>query len=345
MKRAELTETIRKKALELGYVDVGFTTLDDFDGYEKELKERKGYKFFSDRGLSKTAKPKQRYPSAKSVISLVDSYGNIDFPEVLANSIGRAYLARSYASLGKGINSQRHILFKDFLHGLGINTFDEPGFFQLPDRAVAARAGVVTYGKNNFAYAGKYGSFIILTSVIIDAEPNCQTHKPRRDCPEGCRLCIEACPTHALNEQGHLDPERCVLFNNIFPDILLNTEVRGLIGMRIHGCDTCQLVCPRNRHILNAPKVKDPLLEEIAEVFDLEKMLCGDEEYYRKAVTPLISPYFEDKERHRRNAAVAMGNSNMTNYLPALQAASKHDPSSLVRKAAEWAIGRLGSAK
>lgn len=188
-------------------------------------------------------------------------------------------------------------------------------------------------------------AFIIVTSVMVDVDLDCEVHVPKCGCPENCRLCIDACPTHAINEQGHLNPKRCVLFNNMSPDLFLTENVRDLIGVRIHGCDACQLACPRNKYILNAPKEKDPLLEKIAVVFDLEKILSGDEEYFRKAVTPLISPYFKNQARHRRNAAIAMGNSGMTNYLPALQTASKHDSSIQVRKAARWAIKKLNSVK
>jgi epoxyqueuosine reductase len=45
----------------------------------------------------------------------------------------------------------------------------DTGIF-IPERRAASRAGVTTFGKNNFAYARGTGSLILLSSIVADKE-------------------------------------------------------------------------------------------------------------------------------------------------------------------------------
>ena len=172
-------------------------------------------------------------------------------------------------------------------------------------------------------------------------------------CPEGCRLCLDACPTQAIAEPFHLHPQRCVGFNNWFRQDekgvspVIPEEIRPAIGMHFHGCDICQEVCPRNKAALEDMKVhgrKDPLLEMIAEKFDPEKLLFLDDDYYRETVQPIMFNYIHDYRYFRRNAALVMGNSGDPKYLPALHRAEKTEEDEMVREMIAWAIGRLDAA-
>ena len=58
-------------------------------------------------------------------------------------------------------------------------------------------------------------------------------------------MCIDACPTGAMAEDGALNPTRCVLYSNFRPGEFKDTAITDLIGMRVHGCDACQVACPR----------------------------------------------------------------------------------------------------
>ena len=56
-------------------------------------------------------------------------------------------------------------------------------------------------------------------------------------------MCIDACPTGAMAEDGALKPTRCVLYGNFRPGEFKDTAITDLIGMRVHGCDACQVAC------------------------------------------------------------------------------------------------------
>ena len=343
---------ILQKALELGYVRAGVASADDFPEYFQDVTSRPDYEFLmhDKRQIVQNTHLQERYPGAKSIISVVYSYSGIHYPEKLLPYIGRAYLGRCYGPPVTNINGARLQLLKDYIKSLGIRIYEEA---VLPDRSVGRRAGTITYGRNNFAYAGRYGSFIILSSIVTDAD--LAPDKPIRfnGCPEGCRLCLDACPTQAIAEPFHLHPQRCVGFNNWFRQDekgvspVIPEEIRPAIGMHFHGCDICQEVCPRNKAALENMKVhgrKDPLLEMIAEKFDPEKLLFLDDDYYRETVQPIMFNYIHDYRYFRRNAALVMGNSGDPKYLPALHRAEKTEEDEMVREMIAWAIGRLDVA-
>ena len=321
-----LTQKIKRKALEVGFARVGITTADPIEGYEDTLLQRQGYVDLwhvddPDSNLRRAARTPEQVPEAKSVISLVRSVGQIRYPEKLIDRLGRIYLSRSYGPPDDTVEGQRVRLFEDYLAELGVTSLYNHTNMQLVDRAIAARAGLITYGKNNFAYAGSLGSFIVLVTIPVDTELECEVHEPRCGCPDDCHKCIDACPTHAMADDGSLDPRRCVLYSNFMPGAFKDTDVTDLIGMRVHGCDACQVACPRNARVLERANEVDPYLEWLADAFDLEKMLFCDDDYYEACIEPVMFNYIHDIDIFRQNAAIAMGNSGDCSYIPALERA------------------------
>ncbi len=346
MDRATLTNLVKMRALELGFSKVGITTADDFTEFAADLESREDYRarWCGPKGTNSLLAgcfPKELLPEAKSIICASFGFSNIDFPEELSRHIGRVYLARSYVPTLEQLAGVRVRAFKDYLNTLGISVYEGPE--ELPARAIALRAGVTSWGKNNFARTKEDGTFVVLYTFLTDAdlEPDAPTDMtlPENKCPESCRLCIDACPTHAMQDDGRLEWMKCVLFNNLRG--CANTDLRESIGERIHGCDVCQMVCPRNRKALNQPKRKDPFLEELAKSFSLEKMLLLDQASYDEMVRPVMYNYIRDLEIFKRNAAVALGNSNDAAHLPALQNAMQLTENDATREAIQWAIDRL----
>src|SRR5207253_1252317 len=63
-----------------------------------------------------------------------------------------------------------------------------------------------------------------------------------------CTLCIDACPTGALDEPGVLDSTKCLSYwtqaARPIPE-----DYRADLGAHVYGCDICQDVCPWNRGV------------------------------------------------------------------------------------------------
>jgi len=118
----------------------------------------------------------------------------------------------------------------------------------IPDKLLAARAGVIRYGRNNIGYAEGLGSFIALRAWATDAElPEGRwgSAEALPEC-EACGACLAACPTGAIRAGGFLiDATRCIsLYNEVegtFPGFVASARHTALMG-----CLACQACCPAN---------------------------------------------------------------------------------------------------
>jgi epoxyqueuosine reductase len=225
----------------------------------------------------------------------------------------------------------------------------------LIDRAAAVRAGLGWYGKNTNVLLPRRGSWFVLGSVLTDApldlaEPEADgragvgpfmTPGPVQDGCGACTRCIEACPTGALDGEGHLDARLCLAWQLQAPGIFPR-ELRVAAGNRIYGCDDCQEACPVNRVALRrrpAPKAEDDCLDGV----DLIALLRSDDGELMKRFGRWYIPE-RDPAHLRRNALIALGNTGDPSEadVTAVVAESLGDPDPLVRAHAVWAAARLG---
>ncbi|HST25764.1 MAG TPA: tRNA epoxyqueuosine(34) reductase QueG [Gaiellaceae bacterium] len=171
------------------------------------------------------------------------------------------------------------------------------------DREGAARAGVGFYGKNTMIITRRHGSWVVLGTLVTDVEVE-PTPQLELDCGD-CRLCIDACPTGALDEPGVLDSTRCLSYwtqsRQEIPD-----EYRAELGDRVYGCDICQDVCPWNRGV--EKRRADRLLSEGAEpVVSLRDWLEADPDELSRRYDRLYVPR-NDGRYLQRNARTALEN-------------------------------------
>lgn len=330
--------------MELGFAKVGITNAEDFSDYIEEILNRvPGYDGWiaQPKSIFAGARPHQYMPEAKSIVCAVYDYSNIKYPQKLTESVGRAYLSRSYDPLPDSICGMRVQALKNYLIKLGCK-LDDSGT-TIPLRIACARAGIVTYGRNNFAYADGCGSFIILYAYLIDTELEYDEPTIICKCPPNCHKCIDACPTGALYAPKKLIPQKCLLFSHMQKNTIPE-EVRVASGTYIHGCDRCQIACPRNQVTMKKALKKDPFLEQLETEFDLEKVLFMDDEYYENVIRSIMYNYIRKPEIFRRNAAIALGNTGNPKYIQALKRAlDTGEP--MVREASAWALGRIGGTE
>ena len=341
-----LGERIKAKAVELGFCKVGFTTVEDLPRVS-QLARLRGYPGFFQDMIEKGSHPSLLMEDAQSVIVLAYDYSELRYPETLVPYVARTYLSHSYLPLPGTPARDRLDVFEAFLADEGVAF--EPDRNILMMRPAALRAGVISFGRNNFAYVDGVGSFVILYGYLVDAELVPDEPSPDCTCPPGCHACIDACPTGALARAFDLELEKCILWDNAIryrrgPDRNVPEGHREAIGVRVHGCDACQEACPRNRRALANGTVVDPVLERIADEFSLENLLHMPEGFYERCVHPIMYNYVDDPVAFQRNAAVAMGNSGDERYISHLQAELGH-PDEVVRSHVRWALGKLGASQ
>jgi len=348
-----LKQTIKEKALELGFAAVGVATAEPFTQYAEELAGRpEMYEWGKTLGQKASVKdldlfrfvdPARFIPEVKAIIVVTDSYFEEDFPPSLAGKIGRCYLKGLFCP-EETAHSRRRKEFKKFLQGLGMKTL----YGSAPARMAGARAGVTNYGKNCFAFANEAAgksSWVVNEPYLVDRELDPDEPTMKVGCPENCQKCMEACPTGALYSPLKMDPRKCIAYHSYFNDGEIPRPLRSRMGTWVYGCDRCQEVCPRNKKWLEKEKPMNRAMAERAEHFHISTLLTMSQQHYEERVWPLL--YYIRKENRKlwqRNAAVALGNQGDPGMIPLL-AAALEDPEPLVRLHVAWALGKIGGAK
>lgn len=116
----------------------------------------------------------------------------------------------------------------------------------LLERYWAVQAGLGFIGLNRqFIIPGK-GSHFFLGVLAVNVELAEEHRAMPTSCGE-CKRCLIACPTGALTREG-IDCRRCLSYLTIEHRGEIPDEMAKKLGRRIYGCDTCQQVCPHNRH-------------------------------------------------------------------------------------------------
>jgi epoxyqueuosine reductase len=201
------------------------------------------------------------------------------------------------------------------------------------DREAAVRSGVGFYGKNTMLITRRHGSWVVLGTLVTAAELE-PTPPLATDCGS-CRLCIDACPTGALDEPGTLDATRCLSYWSQTPESI-PAEYREHVGAQVYGCDICQDVCPWNRGV-EARRAE--LAEDHAAHVDLVDWLNGDPIGFERLYVPR-----NDRRWLQRNALVAAGNvvADERTRAAVERHAGGDDP--MLAEHARWALERLESS-
>jgi epoxyqueuosine reductase len=203
------------------------------------------------------------------------------------------------------------------------------------DREGAARAGIGFYGKNTMLITRRYGSWVVLGTLVteLEIEPNPPL---ALDCGS-CRLCIDACPTGALDDPGVLDSTRCLSYWTQAPGPI-PPQYREELGVQVYGCDICQDVCPWNRGIEKRRAGEEPP-GEAEPVVSLRDWLTASDDELSQRYDRLYFPQ-NDPRYLRRNALVAAGNSGDPTLEDAVALyAAGDDP--MLHDHARWAADRL----
>jgi len=341
-----LKQRLREKALELGFEDAGFAGVDPLDLYITEVNSRppKMYGWVqTDRfNVLRGAAFAEKHPWAGSLLVLIRNYHRRAFPPQLIGTVGRCYLVDEGHE--KGSEHKRLMDYFAFLKEEGVRFWFEE---ELPARMSAARAGLVTYGKNCFAYARrsmKGASWLESIPLILDAAIEPDAPSIELGCPAWCRnACIAACLTGALYEPLKMNPLLCIAFNSYYGEGLTPLPLREPMGPWVYGCDRCQQVCPRNQPWMNQALPENPTLQERAPDFSLTTLLTMSDDHYHNRVWPLLF-YISRKRKSmwQMNAARALGNLGDRENSPDLIRTLRESPNEGVRAMSAWALGRLG---
>ena len=315
---------------ELGLDVVGATPAVPYERTERDIRERRARGLFADMRFTmaqpeRSCHPETLVPDARTVVSAALCYyapeptrpqGHGRLPRYTWHD-GYAQLREKLDELGRRLGGAYRVLVDANQH---------------VDREAAARSGVGFYGKNTMLITRRHGSWVALGTLVTDVELD-PTPPLDADCGE-CRLCVDACPTHALDEPGTLDATKCLSYWTQAPAAIPD-EYREHIAANVYGCDICQDVCPWNRGV-EKRRADEPAAE--AHVSLVDWLRAGDREL-RASYGRLYVPR-NDGRLLKRNALVAAGNVGGDAERAEVERYARGSDE-LLREHAEWALAQL----
>jgi epoxyqueuosine reductase len=320
-------------AQELGLDVVGAAPASAYEETERHIRERKARGLFADMRFTMaqpevSCHPETLVPGARTVVSAAHCYYAPEPPlEPGEGRLARYTWYDGYAVLRERLDDLGGRLGGEYRVLVDAN--------QHVDREAAVRAGVGFYGKNTMLITRRHGSWVVLGTLITTAEIE-PTPPLELDCGS-CSLCIEACPTGALDDPGVVDATKCLSYWTQAP-APIPEGYRAELGAQVYGCDICQDVCPWNRGV-ERRRADDELPEAATPHVGLVEWLSADGEELRQRFERLYVPK-NDSRYLRRNALVALGNTGAPGDLR-LADAFLADDDELLREQAQWAVERI----
>jgi epoxyqueuosine reductase len=297
MNAAELEQL----AHELGIDVVGATPAEPYEETERHIRDRRARGLFADMRFTMaqpevSCHPERLLPNARTVVSAALCY-YVQEPDRPAGHgrLPRYTWSDAYAELREKLD-----LLGLQLGGAYRVLVDEN---QHVDREAAARSGVGFYGKNTLLITRRFGSWVVLGTLVTELKLEA-TQPLGLDCGS-CTLCIEACPTGALDEPGTLDATKCLSYwtqSAHDPP----QGYREALEAQVYGCDICQDVCPWNRGIEKRREGTAPPVGAEPHV-DLVDWLESDPAELRQRYGRLYVPR-NDGRFLQRNARIALAN-------------------------------------
>ena len=141
------------------------------------------------------------------------------------------------------------------------------------ERSFAYASGMGFIGKNNMLIVPEFGSYIFLVEILTTAYFSLSKTRPMDNQCGACTLCIDACPTGALERPFSLDARKCLSYLTIEDPGDIDSETGRKMGSCFFGCDICQEECPHNKGRLS----RDISLPSTDEILNM-----GREEFKEK---------------------------------------------------------------
>jgi epoxyqueuosine reductase len=343
MDTAQLTQKIKGLANEQGFPLAGVTTPDPppritfFQNWLKAGHHASMSWMETERSLERRANPKLILPECRSILVLGTPYptprGNVAGGNIASYALNQDY----HDVLEKRLQA----LVEDIEDWVGDRVpnrwYTDTG--PVMEKELAMRAGLGWIGKNTTLIHQEYGSYFFLAEIFLGLDLVPDAPLMETFCGT-CTSCLDACPTKALRDPYTLDANRCISYLTIEHRGEIPEDLRPQMGDWIFGCDICQIVCPWNKPGREAADI----LEEFQPRNDLltvdlvKEVVLTQEQFSAKFKG---SPIKRAKRRgYVRNVAIALGNRNNEDAIPALEN-TLDDNEPLVQEAAAWGLRKI----
>jgi epoxyqueuosine reductase len=191
--------------------------------------------------------PARLLDGARSIVMVADLYASRAEDQAEPPAPGRGRVAR-YArgdDYHKTIKKRLHAVcdaLRERYPGEDFRAFVDTA--PVPERELAARAGLGWIGKHTLLIHPRLGSWLLLGGFLTTMGLTPEREAIADHCGS-CTRCIDACPTDAITPYS-VDARRCVSYLTIERREDIARDLQARMGDWIFGCDICQEVCPHN---------------------------------------------------------------------------------------------------
>ncbi|MEW5806417.1 MAG: tRNA epoxyqueuosine(34) reductase QueG [Acidobacteriota bacterium] len=341
-----LSSIIKEKAESLGFASVGFLPVHPLDEREHLGKYfEAGWHADMEwlrKGLEHRLDPSLLFKNARSLVSLAINYFNEEWKPAAPGIHGRMsryVYGRDYHAVIQSKLKELSLFMEMEGAALAFCYVDDSPILE---KKWATLAGIGWRGKNSVVLNSVYGSWLFLAEIITDLELSYTEKEIESRCGE-CTLCIDLCPTGAIEVPHMVNASKCIAYQTIENDGIVPEEIREDMGNWIYGCDICQEACPENHR---AKVTEEPLFLPNEKVLNLTlaDILRLDENSFQE-VFEGSAIRRGGRKKLQRNACLAAGNllrneaSAANELLKPLQALVE-DEDPILKSHASWALAR-----
>jgi epoxyqueuosine reductase len=341
----DLTQTIKQRALELGFDRVAVTGVAPL-----KLEEHRYHLWLNSNQAADLqymidsrdlrAHPTKLLAEACSIISLAVNYYSGEFDSVPRGSgrVARYAWGLDYHEvIPPRLRQLVGEIEKIVGHEVRARCFTDA--VPLLERAVARTAGIGRVGLNSCLITDEFGSWVFLSEILLDL-PLAPDIKDGRSC-KSTHDCLKQCPTGAIVRPYVVDARLCISYHTIENRAVIPRELRRQMGDWLFGCDVCQEVCPHNNRIPVTSWREFHPESGVGKTLLLDDVLQLDsDETFRERFrnTALV----RTKRRGLvRNAAIVAANTRYEEAVPRLRELASSDPDEIVRGHTVWALAEL----
>jgi epoxyqueuosine reductase len=243
------TEKIKRKALDLGFDDVGISKAAFLEKESRDLENwlkegMHGEMAYMENHVEKRTDPRKLVEGAKSIISVALNYFDTDRQPPNTYKISRYAYGRDYHDVVREKLNRLYAFIKTLEPAANGRIFVDSA--PVMEKAWAAQSGLGWIGKNTNLVSSKHGSFLFIGEIILDSELDYDA--PVQGLCGTCTRCIDACPTKALTPYK-LDARKCISYLTIEKKGNIPDAFKNQWHDWIFGCDICQNVCPWNARL------------------------------------------------------------------------------------------------
>jgi epoxyqueuosine reductase len=246
-----LSENIKKKAKELGFDICGIAKYRVLTEREPILKDwcKAGMHdkmLYLERNTDIRINPGLLFSDAKSLIVTGLSYS----AELQQKDPGAPLLSRYvYGEDYHKVIEKKLQGLLDFIKSQEQSTEGKIVVDSAPvmEKAWAMEAGLGWQGRHSILINKEKGSFFFIGILVLNIDLEYDAPYSEDHCG-ACTLCIDACPTSAINDNRTIDARKCIANLTIENRGPIPEAIIPKMGRRIYGCDRCQEVCPWNKH-------------------------------------------------------------------------------------------------